>query len=127
MQAFTATPRLEAVFGHIRQFYEAGAEGAEKAYRYHTKIMPGYHTDTMLIRRSAFDRVGPFADGWKVAVFIDWYARAQELGLQTLMLPDVLAKRRVHGENMGIYDQERAHAEYVRTLKASLDRRRRNQ
>ena len=33
--------------------------------------------------------------------FIDWYARATELGLGFAMLPDVLLKRRIHRTNTG--------------------------
>jgi glycosyltransferase involved in cell wall biosynthesis len=125
MSAFEADPKLEAVFGHIRQFYDGEENDAVKqTYRYSSEVMPGYHTNTMLIHREAFERVGPFADQWKVAVFIEWYARARELNLQTVMLADILARRRIHKNNMGIYDQSRARFEYVRALKASLDRRR---
>ena len=58
----------------------------------------GYSKGTMLIRRAAFDRVGAFGD-WRLGEFVDWYARAVDAGLETLMLPDVLLLRRVHDAN----------------------------
>ena len=76
----------------------------------------------MLIRREAFDRVGPFA-GWRLGEFVEWYARAVDAGLQLLMLPEVLLFRRVHDANTGVQLREER-GEYARMLKAVLDRRR---
>jgi hypothetical protein len=39
------------------------------------------------------------------------------------MLPDILAKRRLHKSNMGIRKKD-SRIEYARIIKASLDRRR---
>lgn len=78
----------------------------------------------MLIKREAFSRAGTFDTMWKVGDFIDWYLKALEGGLKSVMLPDVLLMRRVHTQNMGIREQVHQR-DYVRILKASLDRRRR--
>ena len=53
----------------------------------------------------------------------DWYARAKELGLKNLMLPDILMLRRIHKGNQGIYKRQYRTA-YTRVVKAALDRRR---
>jgi hypothetical protein len=55
--------------------------------------------------------------------FIDWYKRATEMRLRTLMLPDVILKRRIHDDHLSIRNQHAA-KDYVRILKASLDRQR---
>jgi hypothetical protein len=49
--------------------------------------------------------------------------RAMEAGLTTVMLPTVLLWRRLHGSNLGSRRRD-ARSDYVRILKASLDRRR---
>ncbi len=54
---------------------------------------------------------------------MDWFMRATELDVRTLMLPDVVLKRRIHATNHGILRRE-ARRDYVRVLKAALDRRR---
>ena len=76
----------------------------------------------MLIRRAAFDRVGPFAV-WRLGEFIDWYARAVDAGLATALLPDVLLRRRIHESNTGVL-RHGEREEYARMLKSVLDRRR---
>jgi glycosyltransferase involved in cell wall biosynthesis len=104
---------LDAVFGHLANFDGSGTPGAP---------VPGYSKGTMLIRRAAFDRVGGFAD-WRLGEFVDWYARAVDAGLATLMLPDVLLLRRVHDSNTGVRLRDER-SEYARMLKGVLDRRR---
>lgn len=103
---------LDAVFGHVEHFGPVKVRDST----------PGYTKGTMLIRRDAFARVGPFQP-WRLGEFIDWYARAVDAGLQSLMLPDVLLLRRVHEENMGLRMRDEQ-GEYARILKTVLDRRR---
>jgi glycosyltransferase involved in cell wall biosynthesis len=108
-----ARPELDLVFGHLANF--AGSAAAEPP-------MPGYSKGTMLIRRGAFERVGTFGD-WRLGEFVDWYARAVDAGLRSLMLPDVLLLRRVHDDNTGVRRRDERR-EYARVLKSVLDRRR---
>jgi glycosyltransferase involved in cell wall biosynthesis len=108
-----AHPRLDAVFGHLANVSED--EGACGTFA-------GWSRGTMLIREEAFARVGPFTQ-WRLGEFVEWYARAVDLGLRLLMLPEVLLLRRVHDANVGVrLRHERG--EYARVLKAVLDRRR---
>ncbi|MFA5321419.1 MAG: glycosyltransferase family A protein [Smithella sp.] len=120
--AFEADPYLDMAFGHIRQFYCPELTQAEKnRINIPTEIMPGHHAGTMLIKKESFLRVGLFKK--EFGEFIDWYARAMELHLKSTMLPDVLAKRRIHKTNLGIL-QRNQRSGYVNVLKAALDRRR---
>ena len=67
--------------------------------------------------------VGLFNTKLRRGIFNDWYLRALELGLQTHMMPDLLMRRRLHRTNHGIVNRDKS-VDYVRALKASLDRRR---
>ena len=58
--------------------------------------------------------------------FLDWYARAQDAGIRTHMLEDIMLRRRIHDANMGLQEKNRR-ADYLRVFKASLDRRRKLQ
>ena len=113
LDAFRAQTRLDAVFGHLANVDAAGNT---------RETFAGWSRGTMLIRTEAFARVGPFRQ-WRLGEFIEWYARAVDLGLVLLMLPEVVLLRRVHDSNVGV---ERRHerSEYARVLKAVLDRRR---
>lgn len=125
MAAFDADPELDMVFGHVQQFPSPELAGSAKPrLRYSAEKVPGYVAAAMLIRRDAFVRVGPFESHWHLGEFMDWYLRAIERGLKGLMLPEVVARRRLHADNLGL--RERAsQGDYLRILKASLDRRRR--
>jgi len=124
-EAFEADPSLEAVFGHVRQFVSPDAdEKTRKTVRYAGEALPGFHVDTLLVRRDAFHRVGHFGR-LKRAGFPDWFARARETGLRYAMLPQVVACRRIHGDNMTRLERDEVQKEYFRLLKAALDRRRR--
>jgi hypothetical protein len=54
---------------------------------------------------------------------VHWYARATEAGLRTVLLPDIVLHRRLHDDNAGIKQRAQS-VQYVRILKATLDRRR---
>jgi len=121
---FADDPNLDMVFGHIKQFYSPELKKDDKEkIKIPFESMPGCHAGTMLIKRDAFLRVGPFGEDWELAEFIDWYARAKELGLKNLMLPDILMLRRIHKGNQGVYKRQYRTA-YTRVVKAALDRRR---
>ncbi|HEV2713553.1 MAG TPA: hypothetical protein VGU26_10705, partial [Gaiellaceae bacterium] len=59
----------------------------------------------------------------KVGVGVDWYARATEAGLKEYVVPEVVLERRLHAANNGILQLE-SRPQYLRILKAHLDRRR---
>jgi glycosyltransferase involved in cell wall biosynthesis len=118
------SPAVEAVFGHVRCFASPDLPATEAA-RVHVPSEPlaGPHVGTMLIRRGAFARVGPFREGLRAADFVEWYTRAVDAGLASVMLPDVLLHRRIHASNTARVRGEIG-GEFVRVLKTAIDRRR---
>jgi glycosyltransferase involved in cell wall biosynthesis len=124
MSAFDADARLEAVLGHIEQFHspELDEEWKKKTWC-PTEPLPGVCPSAMLIKRESFLRVGMFETEMRVGEFQSWYMRATEADLRSLMLTDVVARRRLHDQNNGIVRRE-DFDERLRILKAALDRRR---
>ena len=110
-------PELDAVFGHAEHFVGDDPTTISIASQ------PAYTRGTMLIRRVAYGRVGPFSPEWRLGEFIDWYGRAVDGGLLSVMLPEVALLRRIHADNMGVR-RRGEQIEYARVLKAMLDRRR---
>lgn len=119
IEALTADPSLEAVFGHVQQMVmQPGGV--------HTPVgapQPGHTASTMLIRRDAFDRVGAFNAELPLAEAVDWFDRAGAAGLRLVTLPDVVLYRRIHGQNAGILHKEAQVGQYFKVLRASLERR----
>jgi glycosyltransferase involved in cell wall biosynthesis len=123
LDAFAQEPDLDMIFGYVQQFLSPDVtRDPSQETPVHKELMEGYVPSAMMVRRASFLRVGLFATGWKMGEFIDWYARAQELGLKKLMLPEIVARRRIHDANNGI-QQRAAMNDYLHILKKSLDRR----
>ncbi|MFB2970847.1 glycosyltransferase family 2 protein [Aerosakkonema sp. BLCC-F183] len=124
MAAFTNNPNLDIVYGQVQQFISPDlAENLKAKLQVSPKLIPGHIPSALVIKRDSFFRVGLFETQWRLAEFASWQVRVTELGLQTMMLPDLVAKRRLHETNKGIQKRE-YQTEYVQILKASLDRRR---
>jgi len=115
----------DLVFCGCRRFHSRG----QGAARVETTIdlLPGLSKTCLLIRRTAFDRVGLFPTDGRSHDFVDWFARATETGLRHRMIETVLAERRVHDRNHGVTNTDRQRRTYFAALKASLDRRRAQQ
>lgn len=76
-----------------------------------------------LIRRSAFDTVGPLRESLRLAEDWDWFTRAREATVPIVIHRDVVLHRRLHDHNLT--RQREAGAKFVLdALRGSLARRR---
>jgi glycosyltransferase involved in cell wall biosynthesis len=125
LNAFESDETLEMVFGQALQL-QNGPEWEAGVNEYKSSVagmVPGMVPGTMLIKRDAFFRVGLFKGNLKVGEFIDWYARAVELKVRSLILPELFLWRRIHDSNQGVRERQSV-SDYARVLKAKLDRAR---
>lgn len=112
------------IFGYVRQFFSGDFSEEERAKISLTdEITPAILLGAMLMRRTDFLKIGFFETSWEIGEFIDWYCKALEHGLQSQVLSEVVLHRRVHRTNQGLTKRD-FQRDYVRILKASLDRRR---
>ncbi len=119
LKAFEDDPKLDMVMGNVEQFRESSPDTPPVSLG----VFQGYLKIAILVRRSTVLQVGLFDPKWKTGDFIDWYIRATELPVKSLMLPEVVARRRIHETNMGIRHPE-ARSEYARIMMLALERRR---
>jgi glycosyltransferase involved in cell wall biosynthesis len=124
LATFAANPAADLVFGHVQNYFSPELT-EEVTSRYHCppEPIPGYSLAAMLTRRTTFEEVGGFNAQYKLGEFVDWYARANELGLQSVLVPEIVLWRRLHGENLSIRSANER-SDFARILKASMDRRR---
>lgn len=124
MAVFAARPETDVVYGHAEQFF---SPEIEPEFRQRLKtgegILPAPLPTSMLIRRAAFDHVGPFDPQYPVGTEIGWQARLQECDLTVTMMPDVVYRRRLHRSNFSLTHAD-ASGDRLRALKAIIDRRR---
>jgi GT2 family glycosyltransferase len=120
-------PDLDMVFGQVEQFYSPELEESLKSgINLVAAKMPGYLPGAMLIKRNSFLKVGFFDVGLRLGEVVDWYMRAVDYGLKSFLAPEVVLRRRIHDANTGLKEREHRSG-YLRALKASLDRRRKNE
>ena len=87
------------------------------------KPVAGFIMETLLVRREAFDRIGMFDPAFAVAEDTDWFARARDAGLPTVVLPQTLVRKRVHDTNASISDRG-INDLLLKALRQSIDRKR---
>ena len=116
-------PSLDVVFTHLINFLSPDLTAQERLQVLcPSEPFPGVSASTMLIRRSSFERIGPFPEDVAVGEFVPLLARAHDLGLEIEMLPEVLAYRRLHASNLGRLKKANR-IDYVRMLKQVLKKR----
>ncbi len=110
----------------IENFLEdpSGPPGSYRIPASRTGPLPGYVTQTLLARRSAFRRVGSFDTERRFSHATDWFLRARARGLRGELIPQVLVRRRIHGANVSLRRAEASRDEYLHLIKRSLDDRR---
>lgn len=119
--------QLNMVFCMVQQFISPDLTNQQAAnIACPTSPMPAYIPSGLMVQKDAFLRIGAFQTKWRVGEFIDWFGRAKELGFQSDVVPEVLLKRRLHLTNTGVTERS-SRQDFARILKASLDRKRRNQ
>ena len=117
-------PELDLVFGEVEEFVcpQAPAE-LTKDLRPLSGPIAGYHAGAMLIRRDSFHQAGLFPTDLKLGEFIDWFVKGREQGLTSAVIPGVVMRRRLHGANT-VLKERAATGDYLKIVKATLDRRR---
>lgn len=114
----------DLVFGHMQNFISPELDAAIAAsLQCPPEPMPGHNASSLLTRLETFRKVGPLDERFRIGEFFEWYARANDLGLKSVMLPEVVCMRRLHGKNHSLSRKTEA-VGYAHVLKAMLDRRR---
>lgn len=84
---------------------------------------PGRLAGALLVRRGAFETIGPFDTGLRTGETIDWIARADAIGYRAAATEEIVLRRRVHAKNV-TRDSTALHADYLKVLRRNLHRRR---
>lgn len=114
----------DLVFGHMQNFISPELDAVTAAsLRCPPDPMPGHNAATLLTLLATYRKVGPLDERFRIGEFFEWYGRANDLGLTSVMLPQVVTRRRLHGNNHSLSRKTDAIG-YAHVIKAMLDRRR---
>ena len=123
-RALEANHALDLAYGLVEQFISPELdEAARVGLHCPAGAEAARLCGSTLFRRRAFDRVGGFDVSFTLGTAVDWILRGDEQGLVSGRIDEVVLRRRLHKTNVGIVQKEHR-SDYLRILKASLDRRR---
>jgi glycosyltransferase involved in cell wall biosynthesis len=88
-----------------------------------SSVHTGWVLGTLVVRRTAFEKVGNFATGYSAASDGDWFFRAKAVGISMAVVPELLLLKRIHGANESAHAKEIL-SELRKVVKSSLDRQR---
>jgi glycosyltransferase involved in cell wall biosynthesis len=122
MRALEADPGLDGVCGLVEQFFTPELD--QRAHsRPQAAAMTARLAGAMLLRRRAFERVGGFDATLALGDTLDLAARMDEAGLRIAAIDHIVLRRRIHRANT-VLTQRGRQGDYLKVLKAALDRRR---
>lgn len=121
-------PDLQGCVARVRNFLDPSIEApAVPAGVDLDAAVPGFVTGTLLARRSAFERTGPFSEARRHTAAPEWFIRARELSLPVQVLDDVLLYRRIHDRNLSYANADESSRDHLRVIREMLLRRRQSQ
>jgi glycosyltransferase involved in cell wall biosynthesis len=124
--AFAADRDLDAVFCLGDEFLD-GVDPESGGVRAPRTAYAASLPSSALLRRELVDRVGAFASV-QVRDWIQWWGRARSLGVREYLVPEVLVRRRIHGNNNSLVRRgegqtlveiARTHLQDLRALRTS--------
>jgi glycosyltransferase involved in cell wall biosynthesis len=102
VRALEADTTLDAVFGHVEQFVSPELDyDAQRRLAPPNAVLTGEAAPCMTVRRAAYDRIGSLDPSLDSSYFVDWLGRAKAGGMKSLMLEDIVLRRRLHENNWG--------------------------
>ncbi len=94
-------PDTRHVFG-LTKFVLIEGETPPRAFR--TELFHGEHLaillESLLARKTLFERVGRFDETFRMASDVDWFARLENLHEPRGVIPRVLTYKRIHAHNL---------------------------
>lgn len=109
---FVRQPELQFCDAYFRNFWSPDVPTVERwkqpRSRFtHSEQPRGHGIITWLLRRSLFERIGPFDESLLLGEDEEWYRRMQASGALSMTLDRIVSRRRLHGNNLTLvrYDE----------------------
>lgn len=113
MSGFALCHKQYVIEGAVPRWFRGPTDGSP---------VQGFVPSCWLVRRGTIEKVGLFDERYPNGSDYDWLARAKDVGVEYVMLPEVLVSYRVHGSN----DSSNGRAvkrDMLLLLRESLERR----
>jgi glycosyltransferase involved in cell wall biosynthesis len=125
MEVMLKTENDPLIFGYVKQFFCKTLSHEETQHIFlNDALLPGYIAGALLLSKDRLQEVGPFIEKNQLGEFIEWYLRVLAKNIPVVMLEKCLLYRRIHQHNMGRRHDIYSRTDYLKILKAELNRRR---
>lgn len=120
MKALLAEPDMMYCVTQIKEF-ESLEDPLKSRFHARQEILKGYNRTTFLARTELFTTFGHFDEEVVAGDFIAWFSPLIQKGIKGKLIPEVLAYRRIHENNLtGRIQKE----DYLKILRKHLDQKR---
>ena len=117
-----ARPELDGVMGRVEHFISPDLNDEQAAlFDVPSGPQPGAGLPSLLVRRRAFEKAGPFLDGLTAGEYMEWHDRAVSAGVQIQAVDNLALYRRVHLNNFSRSPSSKQ--AYIKALRAVLQRK----
>jgi len=125
MKALNDDPSIVIVTGYVEQFISPEVNPLiKKKYATVPKLLKGYSLVAILVKRSLFNKTGLFPEDDLLGETIRWFSDILAKDFNIYILPDVVSRRRIHGNNISITSKKKKNSQIIKILKESIDRKR---
>jgi glycosyltransferase involved in cell wall biosynthesis len=121
LAALCEDPAADFALGHSEEFVSPELDAATKARLAPRPPRPSFAASALVVSRAVMERI-PFSTA-PVGEFLEWILQARDQGVRGVMLPHVVMRRRLHGDNSSLRRRD-SRGEFAQMIKRSLDRRR---
>ncbi|BAQ61471.1 glycosyl transferase [Geminocystis sp. NIES-3708] len=119
-------PQVQGVIGKVKFFLE---EGNLPPSGFKTELLEGDHVgkimETLMVKKSVFEKVGNFNSEFWVAEDVDWFARCQDANIFIKVIDKILLNKRIHNNNISLNRPEN-NQNLLKILRESIHRKREN-
>jgi glycosyltransferase involved in cell wall biosynthesis len=117
-------PQVDCVITKSRFFLEPGIDAPSWLKKdLLLEDYAGYVPSALVVRKTAFAKVGRFDPAYSMGSDSDWFFRAKNCGMSIAVLPETFVHQRIHEANHS-YQAQLACSELLKIVKTSIDHRR---
>ena len=125
VELLLSRPQLDFVLGQVQHYLDKDTPVPKSWVRPSLFLQPynGYLLSCLLAKQTCFAQVGKFDSTFQVSEDADWFFRARDAGLQSVVLQDVVLHRKIHNGNLTHRTQE-IQKTLLQLTRSSLQRKR---
>jgi glycosyltransferase involved in cell wall biosynthesis len=125
LQMLQADPSLQMVRGHTRRIHRVAGPSGVSEWESFGETWPALSLGSAIMRKPVFDSVGYLDESLAFNEDVDWFLRAKETGIASMLHEAVVQLYRRHEHNM-TNNRELNRTSFLRTLKNTIERKRNN-